>query len=289
MNILITGGLGFVGSNLVAEFISRQHKVFVLDNYFTGTKDNRHEGANYTFGETADIYNIYHDIKIDLIYHLGEYARVEQSFEDIDLVFKYNWNSIYQVLKLAKYLDAKLIYAGSSTKFGDDGTAKYTSPYAYTKHANSELVKTYCEWFDIKYAITYFYNVYGKNEIANGKYATVIAKFLEAKKLNQSATIVGTGKQRRNFTHIDDIIDGLVVVGFDGYGDGYGIGSAESYSIIDLANILRMKIEYIPQRKGNRESAPVLTDKTRGLGWKQKHNLQRYLEDQLKLILDQSS
>lgn len=287
MNILITGGAGFVGSNLAKRLYEEGNTVHVLDNYFTGKVTNQHSGVIYHTGETINIINIFcadtnNLIHFDLIYHLGEYSRVEQSFYDIDIVFQYNWMSIYQILKFVKIKQAKLIYAGSSTKFGDDGTTKYTSPYAFTKHTNTELIKAFCGWFDIQFAITYFYNVYGDNEISSGEYSTVIAKFLHAIKIgDKELPVVKPGTQRRNFTHVKDIVNGLVLVGEKGIGDNYGIGSQESYNIIEIAEMMNMPIKFIPERKGNRMQAPIITEKTKFLGWKQEYKLEDYVKDKL--------
>ncbi len=232
--------------------------------------------------DIIDIFCAKNPVHFDLIYHLGEYSRVEQSFYDIDIVFQYNWLSIYQVLKFVKIKEAKLIYAGSSTKFGDDGATKYSSPYAFTKHTNTELIKAFCYWFDIEFAITYFYNVYGDNEISSGEYSTVIARFLHAVQIgDKELPVVKPGTQRRNFTHVKDIVNGLVLVGKEGKGDNYGIGSQESYNIIEIAEMMCMPIKFIPERKGNRMQAPIITEKTKLLGWKQQYKLEDYIKKKL--------
>lgn len=279
MNILVTGGCGFVGSHLIEELLKEGHQMYCLDNLFTGDSQNMIEGCEYYQGETKDIRKFFCNIKIDIVYHLGEYSRVEQSFEDIDLVFSYNWNSIYSVLSFVRDNDAKLIYSGSSTKFGDDGETKYSSPYAFTKYENTNLIKTFSDWFGIEYAIAYFYNVYGPREIKSGKYATVIAKFIELKKNGATKLpITAPGTQKRNFTHVKDIIRGLILVGEFGKGDGYGIGSSEPFSIIEIAELLDLEYDIMPKKKGNRMSAPVLTDKVVDLGWSQKYFLKDYLK-----------
>ena len=285
MNILVTGGAGFVGSHLLEELAKGNHNLWSLDNYSTGNSKNHVGGVKYFCAETHKIFELFYSKDIDLIYHLGEYSRVEQSFEDIDLVFEYNSKSIYEVIRFAKTKGAKIVYSGSSTRFGDHGKAVYTSPYAFTKKANAELIKTYCEWFDMQYAITYFYNVYGKREIDDGKYATVIAKFLKLKKDgHKSLPVTGDGKQERNFTDIRDIVNGLMLVGMHGQGDDFGIGSSENFSIIDLCNLLDCKPEFLPDKKGNRRTAELKTEKTEQLGWKQKYFLKDYIKEQLKLI-----
>jgi len=285
--ILITGGAGFVGSHLCEKLIKLGNEVISLDNYFTGNKKNHIKGVKYIKGNTKDIFKLI-DFVPDIIYHLGEYSRVEQSFEDISLVYEYNKIGTFEILEFVRKTGTKLIYAGSSTKFGDGGIARNTSPYAWTKASNTELVINYGNWFGINYAITYFYNVYGPREISIGKYATLIALFKEKMRKNEPLTIVTPGTQRRNFTHIDDIINGLVLVGKDGYGDEFGIGSDESYTILEVVEMfLNMSIEeakkknkilLLPERRGNRMNAEVITDKTKFLGWESRKKLEDWIK-----------
>jgi len=275
---LVTGGAGFIGSHLCeALFNSGNYEVFSLDNYFTGSEDNHIKGVTYIEGNSAEIDSLI-DFKPDYIYHLGEYSRVEQSFEDIELVWKFNKDGIFAVLEFCRKTKAKLVYAGSSTKFGDGGLGRSQSPYAWSKATNTELVKNYGNWYGLKYAITYFYNVYGPREISQGKYATLIALFKEKVKNSEPLTVVSPGSQKRNFTHVDDIINGIILVGENGFGDNYGIGSPESFSIIDIANMFKgAKIEMIPERPGNRMSADVVTEKTKSLGWSPKWSIKEYI------------
>ena len=265
--VLVTGGAGFIGSHLCeALYNSSTYEVFSLDNYFTGSKINHIKGVTYIKGNSANIDNLI-DFKPDYVYHLGEYSRVEQSFEDIELVWKFNKDGIFAVLEFCRKIDAKLIYAGSSTKFGDGGLGRSQSPYAWSKATNTELVKNYGNWFGVKYVITYFYNVYGPREISEGKYATLIALFKEKAKNNKPLTVVSPGTQKRNFTHVDDIIRGILIVGENGNGDDYGIGSPESFSILEIAKLFDCQIKMLPERAGNRMTADVITEKTRKLGW----------------------
>ena len=166
----------------------------------------------------------------------------------------------------------------SSTKFGDGGMGRSASPYAWTKASNTELVINYGNWFNIPYVITYFYNVYGPREIANGKYATLIGIFNERMLQDQNLPVVSPGVQKRNFTHIDDIVNGLILVGDLGYGDEFGIGSPDAYSIIDVAKMFGGEIDMLPERPGNRMSAEVIIDKTKELGWKPRVLLADYIE-----------
>lgn len=266
--ILVTGGAGFVASHLCEELAKNSsNDVYSLDNYFTGNINNHVSNVTYLKGSTKDIEELVH-FTPDVVFHLGEYSRVEQSFEDVSLVWEYNKLGTLAVLEFVRKTGAKLIYAGSSTKYGDDGSGRNQSPYAWSKSSNTELVKNYGEWFGINYAITYFYNVYGKREIESGKYATLIALYKSKMRKNLPLTIVEPGTQLRNFTHVSDIINGLILVGELGYGDEYGIGNPEAYSIVDVAKLFGGEIEFLPSRKGNRMSAQVITEKTKSLGWK---------------------
>lgn len=275
--ILVTGGAGFIGSHL-CERLSEDddNEVYSLDNYFTGSRSNHVEKVTYITGNTSDIAKLV-DFTPEIVYHLGEYSRVEQSFDDIATVWTSNKDGIFAVLEFVRKANCKILYAGSSTKFGDGGLGRTASPYAWTKASNSELVINYGNWFEVPYAITYFYNVYGDREIASGKYATLIALFAEKMKAGKPLSIVSPGTQRRNFTHIDDIVDGLVLVGNYGYGDGFGIGNEESFSILEVAELFGGKVEMLPERKGNRITAEVFTDKLRSLGWSPKNSLQDYI------------
>ncbi|MFT4802823.1 MAG: UDP-glucose 4-epimerase [Psychroserpens sp.] len=277
--IVVTGGAGFIGSHLCERLVLNvDFQVYSLDNYFTGSEDNHVKKVNYIRGESKDIESLI-NFDPDIIYHLGEYSRVEQSFDDIEKVWQYNKDGIFAVLQFCRKVGAKIIYAGSSTKFGDGGMGRSQSPYAWTKASNTELVENYGAWFNVPYAITYFYNVYGKREISTGKYATLIALFTEKLKNNQPLTIVRPGAQKRNFTHIDDIIDGLILIGENGYGDEFGIGCPESFSILEVAKLFGGEIEMLPERMGNRMSADVVTSKTEALGWQPQRKLIDYIEE----------
>ncbi len=277
--ILVTGGAGFVGSHLCQRLAQDENNdVYSLDNYFTGSEDNHVPNVTYIKGLTSDIEQLI-TFSPDMVYHLGEYSRVEQSFDDIEQVWKFNKDGIFAVLEFVRKHGCKILYAGSSTKFGDGGLGRSASPYAWTKASNTELVQNYGVWFNVPYAITYFYNVYGNREIQTGKYATLIALFKEKMKNSEPLTIVSPGTQKRNFTHIDDIIDGLVLVGENGYGDEFGIGSGEAYSILEIAQMFNGKIEMLPERRGNRMSADVISAKTEALGWKPVRKIKDYVEE----------
>jgi UDP-glucose 4-epimerase len=275
--ILVTGGAGFVGSHLCERLAQDSNNdVYSLDNYFTGSKDNHVPNVTYIEGSTEDISELI-GFSPDMVYHLGEYSRVEQSFDDIEKVWKFNKNGIFAVLEFVRKHGCKILYAGSSTKYGDGGAGRCASPYAWTKASNTELVQNYGTWFNVPYAITYFYNVYGNREIQTGKYATLIALFKERMINGEALTVVKPGTQKRNFTHIDDIIDGLILVGDNGFGDEFGIGSPEAFTIKEIAEMFDGEIEMLPARKGNRMTAEVISAKTEALGWKPTRNIKSYI------------
>lgn len=277
--ILVTGGAGFIGSHLCQRLAKdKSNKVISLDNYFTGTKKNHVKGVEYLKGHTKDIERHVKETP-DIIYHLGEYSRVEKSFDDTALVWDLNVVGTFAVLEFCRKRNVKIVYAGSSTKFGDGGLGRDQSPYAWTKAANTELVKNYGAWFGLPHAITYFYNVYGPGEISNGPYATVIGIFKGLYRQKKPLTVVSPGTQRRNFTHVDDIISGLLLVGNDGEGDNFGIGSETSYSILDVAKMFGSKIVMLPKRQGNRLNSNIDNSKIKSLGWKPKFDLTGHIKE----------
>lgn len=279
--ILVTGGAGFIGSHLARELAkSQDYTVYSLDNYFTGSSKNKHKDVEYLEGHTKNIEKIV-SFSPDIVYHLGEYSRVEQSFEDIDTVLDLNIAGTHGVLEFCRKKGAKLVYAGSSTKFGDGGLGRAQSPYAWTKASNTELISNYARWFQIPFAITYFYNVYGPGE-RSGKYGTVIEIFKEKRRKNEPLTVVTPGTQKRNFTHIDDIVRGLIIVGEKGEGDNYGLGNEKSYSILELAKMFDAPIEMLPARKGNRMEASLDLSKSRALGWEAQKNVEDYIDEFIK-------
>ncbi|MFP4118360.1 MAG: NAD-dependent epimerase/dehydratase family protein [Candidatus Woesearchaeota archaeon] len=279
MKILITGGAGFIGSHLCEALAqSSDYEISSLDDYSTGTKKNHVAGVKYFVGHTEEIDKII-QTSPDIIYHLGEYSRVEQSFYDMDRLIRSNINGTFKVLEFARQNGSKIIYAGSSTKFGDKGMNKKQSPYAWVKYFNTELVKNYKFWFDIDYAITYFYNAYGGREISEGDYATLIGIFKQKMLKNEQLPVVKPGTQTRNFTHVKDIVDALILVGEKGHGDGFGISSYDKYSIIDVAKMFGGKIMMIDERKGNRMMSDINNKRTLSLGWRPRRRLKKHIDE----------
>lgn len=254
-------------------------KIYVIDNYSTGSIANHIEGVEYLAGDTKNVFSLIPaGVKIDEIYHLGEYSRVEQSFEDLEKVWEANSAGTFQILQYARENNSKLLYAGSSTKFGDGGLGRNQSPYGWIKAANTDLVKNFGAWFGLNHVIVYFYNGYGPREISTGKYATLIAKFKENMISGVQLPVVMPGTQRRNFTHVNDLVAGIYLAQKKGSGDGYGIGADENYSVLEVAELFGGKVQFLPERNGNRMGAEVHNEKIKKLGWKQEHKLEEYIQ-----------
>lgn len=277
---VVTGGAGFIGSHLCERLVQNGYRVISLDNYFTGSRENHVPGVEYREGHTKDIEQLVPESP-DIIYHLGEYSRVEKSFEDVEQVWDLNQLGTFAVLEFARRRKAKLVYAGSSTKFADGGLGRNQSPYAWSKASMTDLVENYGDWFGLTYATTYFYNVYGPRESC-GALGTVLAIFKEQYRRGLPLSVVAPGTQERIFTHVDDTIDALVLVGEKGQGGGYGIGSDERFSILGLANLFGTEVVMLPERQGNRHVASIDSSKTRALGWKPVRSLREDISSFLK-------
>ncbi|KKW47236.1 ADP-L-glycero-D-manno-heptose-6-epimerase [Candidatus Kaiserbacteria bacterium RIFCSPHIGHO2_02_FULL_59_21] len=276
--VIVTGGAGLIGPSLI-ELLLPRYRVVSLDNYFIGRKENHIEGAEYVEGHTRDIEALLGHERPVVIYQLGEYSRVEQSFKDIELVWESNVHGAFRVFEYWRRRGCKLVYAGSSTKFADGGLGRDQSPYAWMKASNTELVENYGAWFDLPYAITYFYNAYGPRELSEGPYASVMGIFKKKYRAGEPITVVAPGTQKRNFTHVEDIARGLFMVGEKGQGDEYGIGSPESYSVLELAKMFTDNVVMLPERKGNRMESIVDTSRVeKEFGWKPEHSVREYVE-----------
>lgn len=273
MKILVTGGAGYVGSNLIKNLKKHTNATITsLDNYFTGQEANHIKGVKYIQDCTWKINEL---PKQDIVYHFGEYSRVVPSFKDVEYLMMSNLWGTSRVLEQCKKWNAKLIYSASSSKFGGN---ENLSPYSWVKAKMVELIKNYSEWYGLKYEVCYFYNVYGKNHITEGNYATVIGIFEKQYKEGKALTVVGDGKQSRQFTHIDDIVNALGKVRMKDSNKEWYLSSDEEYKIIDVAKMFTDNIEFIPERKGERYKATTIQNDTKeDLNWKIKNNLKDYI------------
>lgn len=274
--ILVTGGAGFVGSHLCDRLVKEGHTVISLDNYFVGTEANHVPGVEYRNGHTKDIEQHVTETP-DIIYHLGEYSRVEVSLNEPQMVWDLNSQGTHGVLEFARKKGSKLVYAGSSTKFADGGMGRDQSPYAWAKAANTELVRNYGDWYGLPFAVTYFYNVYGPRE-RSGRYGTLIEIFKQKFLNGEPLTVTAPGTQQRIFTHVDDIVDGLVLVGEKGEGDEFGLGADEVHSVLQIAEMFGADVQMMPEAKGNRMTSKLDAAKSKGLGWSAKRKVADYIQ-----------
>jgi UDP-glucose 4-epimerase len=275
--ILVTGGSGFIGTALV-DLLHVFNDVVSLDHVESSIK---HSTVDYIQGNTGDVMDYFHGEIFDLVYHLGEYSRVEQSLLEFDDVLTLNTQPMPRILKYCIDSGAKLIYSGSSTKFYDDGEGRFLSPYTVTKACNSDLVRAAGEWGGLQYAIVYFYNVYGPGE-RFGRYGTVIEKLIQHKINGTVATVTMPGSQTRNFTHIEDTIKALELVGEYGEGDGYKIGCPKAYSVLDAVEHLGLSFEFTEGNSANRLSSDLGYTRMEELGWQTKIDLLDYLSSRMR-------
>ncbi|WP_411277673.1 NAD-dependent epimerase/dehydratase family protein [Gaiella sp.] len=275
--VLVTGGAGFIGSRLCARLAALGDTVISLDNYFAGTRGNEVPGVDYREAHTCDIATNVPETP-DLVYHLGEYSRVESSLVEPDVVWDLNVHGTFHVLEYWRSKRPKLVYAGSSTKFADGGLGRDQSPYAFTKATNSELVRNYGEWYGLPFAITYFYNVFGPGERA-GTYGTLIEIFRQKLLAGGPLPVTSPGTQHRIFTHVDDIVDGLLLIGEKGFGDEFGLGASDSHSILQIAEMFGAPVVMQPEAKGNRMTAKLDVTKSNALGWAASKTVSSYIAE----------
>ncbi|HQU07464.1 MAG: hypothetical protein B7X04_00510 [Parcubacteria group bacterium 21-54-25] len=280
--IVVTGGAGFIGSHLCERLVKDGHTVVSLDNYFTGSTDNHVKGVEYRKGHTKDIEKHVPETP-DIVYHLGEYSRTAVAIEEPNVVFDLNTLGTFGVLEHWRKRKYKLVYAGSSTKFADVRAdhieGRHLSPYTYAKAVNTDLVRDYGRWYQLPWAIAYFYNVYGPRELS-GKYGTVVEIFKQQYLAGQPLTMRLPGTQKRTYTHVLDTVNGLIHIGEQGNNDEFGIAAHETYTTRAVAEMFDTEIEELPARKTSRPSTPVDTSKLETLGWQQQH----YLTDYIKSI-----
>lgn len=284
MRVIVTGGAGFIGTNLIRRLLADKHEVVSIDDYSIGTEKNHIKGCIYYdiditsqrgmdwFGDTYDV-----------IYHLAGLSRIQPSFHNPVRTFNVNAGGCLRIAEWARRTKTKVVYAGSSSRWHDP----QQSPYACFKHMGEEIFKLYRKSYDLKMEIARFYNVYGPGEIVEGPWAAVIGIWRKQIQDNQPITIVGNGEQRRDFTHVDDIVDALCKIGFENetHEDAWELGSGKNYSINEVADMFQsvipdLKREYIDDQKGNyrktiRESDSALDR----LEWQPSDKLNEYIKE----------
>ena len=262
--ILVTGGAGFIGSNLIRYLIKKtNYKILSLDNYSTGLKKNHIKSSRikYIKGENHNIAKLIHLYKknIKVIFHFGEFSRIYQSFLKMNECIESNTIGTNAVFNFCLTHKIKLIYSATSASIGDNGNDKNLSPYAFTKAKNLELLNNLKKWFNFKFEILYFYNVYGPKQISVGDMATVIGIFEHQYKNKRPLTVVRPGTQSRRFTHIDDTVKACYKAWKLNRCRHYSITNKTSYSILQVAKLFKSKIKFLPPRRGER-FASALTD-----------------------------
>jgi UDP-glucose 4-epimerase len=260
--IVITGGAGFVGSNLISFFLKNtKYKIISLDNYSSGLKKNhiKNKRINYIKGNTKNISQILnkHKKKIKTIFHFGEFARIYQSFLKMNECIESNSLGSHAVFNFCLINKIKLIYSATSASIGNKGDDKNLSPYAFTKAKNLELLENLKKWFNFKFEIVYFYNVYGPGQIMTGSMATVIGIFEEQFKKKLPLTVVKPGSQSRRFTHIFDTIHTCHYAWKKNKCRHYSISNKKSYTIIEVAKMFNTKIKLLPPREGERYASAL--------------------------------
>jgi len=260
--IIVTGGAGFVGSNLIKSLIKKTNKEIIsIDNYSSGNKKNhiKNNRVKYLKVETVNIAKHLNHLKykIHSIFHFGEFARIYQSFKNFDECYKSNSIGSNAVFKFCLDHKIKLIYSATSASLGNEGNDKNLSPYAFTKSKNLELLENLRKWFNFKFEVIYFYNVYGSGQIKEGDMATVVGIFEDQYKKNKPLTIVKPGTQTRRFTHIDDTINTCIEAWRKNKCLHYSISYKKSFSIINLAKMFKTKIVYLKPRLGERYASAL--------------------------------
>ncbi len=260
--IIVTGGCGFVGKNLIEFLVKKTNfKIISLDNYSSGLKLNhiKDRKVKYLKGHTKDISKILnkYKLKIESVFHFGEFSRIFQSFLQMNKCIQSNTIGSNAVFDFCLKNKIKLIYSATSASLGNEGKDKDLSPYAFTKAKNLELLRNLKKWFDFKYEVIFFYNVYGPNQIKRGSMATVIGIFEENYLNNKPLPVVRPGTQSRRFTHINDTIKICYKAWKNNKCRFYSISSKESYTIIQIANLFKSKIKFLPPRKGERYASAL--------------------------------
>jgi UDP-glucose 4-epimerase len=279
MKILITGALGFVGKNLAKRLVADGHDVIGLDNYEIGKPADEVDGVKYLPWDIEQIEYLKGD-SIDLCFHLAALSRIQPSFEQPSETFRVNARGTEAVCEWARHNNVKVVYSGSSSQWHDP----FLSPYALYKKLGEDVCKLYRMIYGLNVEIARFYNVYGPGEITEGKWAAVIGKWRGQVEQNHPITIVGDGEQRRDFTHIDDIVDGLIKIAFgtDTHEDAWELGTGFNYSLNEVADLFVEKFSavkvYMSQERGNyKETIRVNNDAIDRLGWTPTDKLKEYI------------
>lgn len=283
MNVLVTGGAGFIGTNLISALVKEGHNVTSIDNYCSGNKRNHQPGVNYVIGHTRDISGICDGMTFDVVFHLGEHSKIVPSFKEIREVWQSNSEGTFNVLEFCRKREIKLVYAGSSTRFAKEGEGH--SPYSFTKSKNCDLIKCYANWYGLRYAICYFYNVFGPyQDTCDNGFETVVSIFEKQYVKGEPLTVCGNGLQTRCFTYVNDIVDGLIKAWKFRGNEEFQLNNKNQYSILEVAKMFSDKIEFVPARPGDRsESSSDCIKSILLLEWKTTKNVDEWIQERKDL------
>jgi len=279
MDILVTGGAGFVGTNLVNRLIKDGHRVTIIDNFSTGKRENINSAA-YCWEQdiaTVEIDTLYEYVKnVDVVFHLAAIARIQPSFERPADYIKTNFTGTYNLVRACDHINVPLIYAGSSSHH----SGRFKNPYTFSKDLGEDVIKLYQEHFDLQASIARFYNVYGPYQLTEGGYTTLIGRWINNIKNELPCEIYGDGSKRRDFTHVDDIVDGLIrIMKQQAYGHEFEFGRGKNYSIKEVAEMFGVIAQYRPNKPG--EAQETLADYSFAesiLAWEPKIDLEDYIK-----------
>ena len=282
MKILVTGGAGFVGTNLSKRLVSLGHQVVSIDNYNTGLKSNHQEGVIYV---EDDIINLKKKNKhfwssFDMVFHMAAIARIQPSFEKPIDYFETNASATLYLVDMCSKLKIPIIYAGSSSHH----SGKFKNPYTFSKDIGEEILELYRQHFNLRGSITRFYNVYGPNQLTEGGYTTLIGRWLNNIEKGIQCEIYGDGEQRRDFTHVDDIVDALILImEKEYYGSDFELGRGKNISVNEVAKMMKVDPIYRDGKPGEaRHTLNESKDAHDKLGWTPEIELEDYLKEVLK-------
>jgi UDP-glucose 4-epimerase len=255
--LVVTGGAGFIGSNLITELLKfDKFRILSIDNYSSGFFKNhtKNKRVKYLKGSTTNIENLLRSYrgKIHSIFHFGEFSRIYQSFKKINECFSSNIEGSSNVFNFALKNKIRIIYSATSAGLGNLGQDMNLSPYAFSKSKNLELLENLKKWFNFRYEVIYFYNVYGDKQICKGDMATVVGIFEDCFKSGKKLPVIRPGTQERRFTHVFDTVKACIFAWRKNKSKHYSIASKQSYSILKLAKMFKSKIRYLPKREGER-------------------------------------
>jgi len=284
MQVLVTGGAGFIGTNLIKRLAAEGHTIVSIDNYSTGTQENHIDGVQYIDGDIYDLMDHVATLSTpcyqpDIVFHLAAIARIQPSFKTPKDYIKTNFNGTYNIVQFCASRGIPLVYAGSSSHH----SGKFSNPYTFSKDMGEEIVELYRKHFGLKSTTARFYNVYGPYQLTEGGYTTLIGRWLHNIENNIPCEIYGDGTKRRDFTHVDDIIEALVkIMDREKYGYIFELGRGENHSVLDVAKMCNISPVFTDDKLG--EAVITLADIGEAkvqLEWNAKINLIDYIKGKL--------